>query len=74
VSIAGELMCLSAAPGEWLWSAGIGEPVLFQPAASGGRVYVVTLADSLFCLETGDLADGGWLIWMAGTGHNGVPE
>jgi hypothetical protein len=59
VSIAGELMCLSAATGECLWSAEIGEPVLFQPAASGGRMYVVTLAGSLFCLETGDLGDGG---------------
>jgi hypothetical protein len=36
-------------------------------------VYVATHAGSLFCLETGDPADTGWLMWGAGPDHNGLP-
>jgi Ca-activated chloride channel family protein len=67
----GEVHCLSAATGEALWVANIGEPVVFQPAVARGRVYVATAAGSLFCLATGDGNDDGWLMWGANAAHNG---
>jgi outer membrane protein assembly factor BamB len=70
----GEVCCLSAATGDLLWSVRVGEPVLFQPAVARGRVYATTQAGSLFCLETGDPGDDGWLMWGAGPDHNGRPE
>jgi hypothetical protein len=70
----GRVLCLSAASGETLWSARVGEPVLLQPAVARGRVYAPTAAGSLFCLETGDPADDGWLMWGATPAHNGLPE
>ena len=33
-----------------------------------------TQAGSLFCLETGDPGDDGWLMWGAGPNHNGRLE
>ncbi len=70
----GRVLCLSAASGETLWSVRIGEPVLLQPAVARGRVYAPTGAGSLFCLETGDPADDGWLMWGATPAHNGPVE
>ena len=69
----GEVCCLSAATGDLLWRVRVGEPVLFQPAVARGRVYVTTQAGSLFCLETGDPGDDGWLLWGANAAHNGLP-
>jgi Ca-activated chloride channel family protein len=68
----GEVICLSAASGERLWSANVGEPIVFQPAVAKGRVYVGTYAGSLVCLETGDERDDGWLMWGGGAAHNGA--
>jgi Ca-activated chloride channel family protein len=68
----GEVICLSAASGERLWSANVGEPILFQPAVARGRVYVGTYSGSLVCLETGDEKDDGWLMWGGGPAHNGT--
>jgi len=73
-TVAGDVHCLSAATGEELWSAKIGEPILFQPAVARGRIYVGTDSGSLFCLETGDPADDGWLMWGADGTHNGRIE
>lgn len=73
-TIDGEVLCLSAANGETLWSVSVGEPVLFQPTVVAGRVYVTTGAGSLICLETGDPADDGWHMWGATPAHNGLPE
>jgi outer membrane protein assembly factor BamB len=70
----GRVLCLSEEAGETLWSVRVGEPVLFQPAVAGGRVYAPTGAGSLFCLETGDPADDGWLMWGATPAHNGLPD
>ncbi len=66
--------CLSATTGEELWSVPIGEPIVFQPAVARGRLYVGTDSGSLFCLETGDPADDGWLMWGADATHNGRVE
>lgn len=71
-TIDGRVLCLSAETGETLWSVEIGEPVIFQPAISRGRVYVPTASGSLFALETGDANDDGWQMWGASPAHNGV--
>jgi outer membrane protein assembly factor BamB len=70
---AGEVICRVAATGDVLWKVNIGEPVVFQPAVAHGKVYVATGAGSLFCLDTGDSRDDGWLMWGANSTHNGVP-
>ena len=70
----GEVQCRSAKTGELLWSAAIGEPVVFQPAVVQGRVYVSTNSGSLYCLETGDSKDDGWLMWGANAAHNGAAK
>jgi outer membrane protein assembly factor BamB len=70
-SVAGELHCLSAESGEEVWKISIGEPIVFQPAVAGGRVYVGTDSGSLVCVETGDRNDDGWLMWGADAAHNG---
>lgn len=70
----GRVLCLSDLTGDELWSARIGEPVVFQPAVVAGRLYVATHAGSLFCLETGDPNDDGWHMWGATPAHNGLVE
>jgi len=69
---AGEVLCLSADKGQKLWSANVGEPIVFQPAVAKGRVYVATRAGSLICLETDDEKDDGWVMWGANAAHNGA--
>lgn len=69
----GRVLCMAAETGETLWTANLGEPVVFQPAVAQGRVYVPTAASSLFCLETGVPEDDGWLMWGATAAHNGYP-
>lgn len=71
-TIDGRVLCLNGENGETLWSVTIGEPVIFQPAVSHGRVYVPTASGSLFALETGDPNDDGWNMWGATPAHNGV--
>ncbi|HJT78877.1 MAG TPA: PQQ-binding-like beta-propeller repeat protein [Gemmataceae bacterium] len=68
----GAVQCRSAKTGELLWSADVGEPVVFQPAVARGRVYVSTSTGHLYCLETGDPKDDGWLMWGGSAAHNGL--
>jgi outer membrane protein assembly factor BamB len=72
-SMRGEVCCLAADTGEILWREELGEPVVFQPAVAGGRVYIATACGNLFCLETGDAGDDGWYMWGGTAAHNGVP-
>ena len=72
-TLRGEVICLTAATGAESWRATVGEPITFQPAVAGGRVYVSTDKGSLYCLETGDSADDGWLMWGGTAQHNGLP-
>jgi outer membrane protein assembly factor BamB len=71
-SIDGALYCLSGESGDVLWRVPLGEPIIFQPAVVGGRVYVSTEEGSLFGLETGDTGDDGWAMWGATAAHNGM--
>lgn len=68
----GEIACLCAHSGEWLWREIIGEPITFQPAVAQGRMYIPTSNGSLYCLETGDEKDDGWLMWGGTAAHNGA--
>ena len=67
----GDIACLSARKGDVLWKASIGESVVFQPAVAEGRIYVSTEKGSIFCVETGDPKDDGWLMWGANAAHTG---
>jgi Ca-activated chloride channel family protein len=67
----GEIICLSAASGQELWRATVGEPIVFQPSVAHGRVYASSSTGSLFCIETGDSRDHGWLMWGGNAQHNG---
>jgi Ca-activated chloride channel homolog len=70
----GGILCLSAVSGELLWQVNIGEPIAFQPAVANGRVYISTQLGNLYCLETGDPKDDGWLMWGATPTHNGLAK
>jgi outer membrane protein assembly factor BamB len=70
----GEVACLSAESGDWLWREIIGEPISFQPAVAKGRLFVPTRTGSLYCLNTGDAKDDGWVMWGGTAAHNGVTE
>jgi Ca-activated chloride channel family protein len=70
----GDVICVSAASGQVLKRAAIGEPIIFQPAVVAGRVYVSTNTGSLYGLETGDTNDDGWLMWGATAAHNGLAD
>jgi hypothetical protein len=70
----GEIVCLSARTGDLVWKATIGDSVAFQPAVADGRVYASTESGALFCLETGDSKDDGWLMWSANAAHTGVAQ
>jgi outer membrane protein assembly factor BamB len=67
----GELLCLSATTGELLWKATIGNPIVSQLAVAGGRVYACTKFGVLYCLETDDRNDDGWLMWGGDARHTG---
>jgi outer membrane protein assembly factor BamB len=73
-TILGEICCLSVEAGEVLWRDTLDEPVIFQPAVVGGRVYVATGAGNLFGVETGDPRDDGWPMWGGSAAHNGMPS
>jgi Ca-activated chloride channel family protein len=72
-SVLGDLHCLSAEDGDLLWSARLGEPIVFQPAVADGRVIAASARGGLYCLETGDAGDDGWLMWGGDAAHNGLP-
>jgi outer membrane protein assembly factor BamB len=67
----GEVVCLSAETGAVLWTVTVGEPILFQPAVSGGHIYVSTSVGGLYCFPTGDARDDGWAMWGCNAAHNG---
>lgn len=73
-TVHGRIVCLSADGGQVLSDVELGEPIAFQPAVAGGRVYVVGARGGLYCLDTGDANDDGWLMWGATAAHNGMPQ
>ena len=73
-TVTGEVICLCAESGGWLWRELLGEPINYQPAVANGRVYVSTATGRIYCLGTGDERDDGWLMWGGTASHNGVDE
>jgi outer membrane protein assembly factor BamB len=71
-SASGEVYALAEKSGDVLWTVRIGEPVSFQPTVANGHVYVATDGGTLYCLNTGDARDHGWLMWGANGAHNGM--
>lgn len=69
---AGEVFALDAETGGIVWRAVVGEPIQFQPVIASGRVLVPTINGALYCLETGDAGDDGWMMWGASPAHNGL--
>jgi outer membrane protein assembly factor BamB len=67
----GDVYVLAETDGSVLWKISIGAPVSFQPVVANGHVYVTTNQGTLFCLNTGDHRDDGWLMWGANGSHNG---
>ena len=45
-------------------------PMAFQPALSGGNVYVGTADGYVVCLKTGDTDADGWTAWGGNAKHN----
>ncbi|MBI4600534.1 MAG: PQQ-binding-like beta-propeller repeat protein [Planctomycetes bacterium] len=72
-SALGDLVVLDRATGDELWAVNVGEPILSQPAAAEGKVFVGTAGGTLYAFETGDPDPAGWPMWGGGPGHNG-PE
>ena len=68
----GEIFVLLAQTDDVLSRIEIGEPVIFQPTVAAGRIYVSTNNGSIYCLNTGDARDDGWLMWGANAAHNGL--
>jgi Ca-activated chloride channel family protein len=68
----GEVFALSEKTGEVMWKTDVGQPLSFQAAIAGGRVYVGTDQGTLFCLNTGDARNHGWMMWGANGAHNGL--
>ena len=57
-----------------LWRTLVDVPPDAPPHFAGGRVYVASSRGVLFCLETGDAKDDGWLMWGGTGSHNGLPQ
>jgi outer membrane protein assembly factor BamB len=57
-----------------LWKATVGNSIASQPVVAAGRVYVTTKSGVLYCLETGDRNDDGWLMWGADARHSGQAD
>src|SRR5262249_30649111 len=70
----GEIICLAVEDGKELWRATVGEPIVFQPAVAYGRVYAASSTGRLFCIDTGDLDNHGWMMWGANARHSGRVE
>ena len=67
---AGELLSLAQEDGSVRFCYTMKHPMAFQPALSGGNVYVGTADGYVVCLKTGDTDADGWTAWGGNAKHN----
>jgi len=70
----GDVICVRSGDGKELWRFNVGEPIRFQPAVVGGRVYVGTDFGNVFGVDVNDASADGWAMWGGNAGHNGWEE
>jgi len=70
----GFVICVRARDGQERWRFSVGEPIRFQPAVVGGKVYVGTDYGNIFGVEVKDPSADGWAMWGGNAAHNGWEE
>lgn len=66
----GELISLAQADGAVRFCYTMKHAMAFQPALSGGNVYLGTTDGYVICLKTGDADADGWTAWGGNARHN----
>jgi Ca-activated chloride channel family protein len=70
----GDVICVRSGDGKELWRFSVGEPIRFQPAVVGGKVFVGTDYGNIFCVDVKDRSADGWAMWGGNAAHNGWEE
>jgi len=70
----GDVICVRSGDGKELWRFNVGEPIRFQPAVVGGKVFVGTDYGNIFCVDVEDRSADGWAMWGGNAAHNGWEE
>jgi Ca-activated chloride channel family protein len=70
----GDVICMRSGDGKELWRFNVGEPIRFQPAVVGGKVFVGTDYGNIFCVDVQDRSADGWAMWGGNAAHNGWEE
>jgi outer membrane protein assembly factor BamB len=69
-SVQGHLLSVRQEDGRVGFLYATKQPMAFQPALSGGNIYVGTTNGLLICLKTGDPDAEGWTAWGGNAPHN----
>jgi len=72
--VGGDVICVRSGDGKELWRFNVGEPIRFQPAVVGGKVFVGTDYGNIFCVDVKDRSADGWAMWGGNAAHNGWEE
>jgi outer membrane protein assembly factor BamB len=70
----GDVICMRSGDGKELWRFNVAEPIRFQPAVMGGKVFVGTDYGNIFCVDVKDRSADGWAMWGGNAAHNGWEE
>jgi len=69
-SVAGHMLCVAQDDGQPRFIYAFKQPMAFQPALAGGRMFGGTTQGMLICLDTGDKDADGWSAWGGNAQHN----
>ena len=69
-SVRGEILSVSQEDGKVGFLYAMKQPMAFQPAISGGNMYIGTNNGLLICLKTGNPDADGWTAWGGNAQHN----